>query len=431
MSRDTALVSADWAEKNLDADRRRLRRGRRGHRRLRRRPHPGRRQARLEDRPAGPGPPRLRQQGAVRGAALGEGHRQRRHRRPVRRQQQLVRRVRVLVLQALRPRRRPAARRRAQEVGAGRAPARRRTVPQRAGDPVHSAEPDLSIRAFRDEVVAAIGSKNLVDVRSPDEYAGRLLAPAHLPQEQSQRAGHIPTARQRAVVQGRQRGRHLQVRRRAARRCTPRRASTRPRTRSRTAGSASVPAHTWFVLKELLGHRERQELRRFVDRVRLAGRRAGREGLSRCAAPPPRRHAGTELSRPWTRPRQPSSRAAWSGTASRCRRVRPPARRVRRVHRRGGVRATGQFRFFAAPGRWTVRALSRAATASRSSTPASGSASYGSRSADRRPAPRDVRGAGPAARSAAASPPAQRRDVTGHAGPARPRRPTQPRRRCR
>ncbi|GIJ75699.1 thiosulfate sulfurtransferase [Micromonospora phaseoli] len=53
---------------------------------------------------------------------------------------------------------------------------------------------DTSIRAFRDEVVAAIGTKNLVDVRSPDEYAGRLLAPAHLPQEQAQRAGHIPTA---------------------------------------------------------------------------------------------------------------------------------------------------------------------------------------------------------------------------------------------
>ncbi len=54
--------------------------------------------------------------------------------------------------------------------------------------------PDLDIRAFRDEVVAAIGVKNLVDVRSPDEYAGRLLAPAHLPQESAQRGGHIPTA---------------------------------------------------------------------------------------------------------------------------------------------------------------------------------------------------------------------------------------------
>ncbi|MEO7261673.1 MAG: sulfurtransferase [Jatrophihabitantaceae bacterium] len=53
---------------------------------------------------------------------------------------------------------------------------------------------DLSIRAFRDEAIAAIGVKNLVDVRSPDEFSGKLLAPAHLPQEQSQRGGHIPTA---------------------------------------------------------------------------------------------------------------------------------------------------------------------------------------------------------------------------------------------
>ncbi|KIQ18897.1 thiosulfate sulfurtransferase [Rhodococcus sp. Leaf7] len=54
--------------------------------------------------------------------------------------------------------------------------------------------PDLSIRAFRDEVIAAIGTKNLLDIRSPDEYSGKILAPAHLPQEQSQRPGHIPGA---------------------------------------------------------------------------------------------------------------------------------------------------------------------------------------------------------------------------------------------
>ena len=53
---------------------------------------------------------------------------------------------------------------------------------------------DLSIRAFRDEVLAGIGTKNFLDIRSPEEYAGRLLAPAHLPQEQSQRPGHIPGA---------------------------------------------------------------------------------------------------------------------------------------------------------------------------------------------------------------------------------------------
>ena len=55
-------------------------------------------------------------------------------------------------------------------------------------------EQDSSIRAFRDEVVQAINAKNLVDVRSPDEFSGKLLAPAHLPQEQAQRAGHIPSA---------------------------------------------------------------------------------------------------------------------------------------------------------------------------------------------------------------------------------------------
>src|ERR1700709_2712890 len=56
----------------------------------------------------------------------------------------------------------------------------------------YKAQPLRSdIRAFRDEVIAAIGTKNLVDVRSPDEFSGKLLAPAHLPQEQAQKAGHV------------------------------------------------------------------------------------------------------------------------------------------------------------------------------------------------------------------------------------------------
>jgi thiosulfate/3-mercaptopyruvate sulfurtransferase len=67
-------------------------------------------------------------------------------------------------------------------------------LPTREKTSYTAKDQDTSIRAFRDEVVEAIGAKNLVDVRSPDEYAGRLLAPAHLPQEQAQRAGHIPTA---------------------------------------------------------------------------------------------------------------------------------------------------------------------------------------------------------------------------------------------
>jgi thiosulfate/3-mercaptopyruvate sulfurtransferase len=68
-------------------------------------------------------------------------------------------------------------------------------VPQRPATQYQAQEQDLSIRAFRDEVVDAIGTKNLIDVRSPDEFSGKLMAPAHLPQEQAQRAGHVPTAR--------------------------------------------------------------------------------------------------------------------------------------------------------------------------------------------------------------------------------------------
>jgi thiosulfate/3-mercaptopyruvate sulfurtransferase len=68
-------------------------------------------------------------------------------------------------------------------------------VPSRPGTTYQAQGQDLSIRAFRDEVVDAIGSKGLIDVRSPDEFVGKLLAPAHLPQEQAQRGGHVPTAR--------------------------------------------------------------------------------------------------------------------------------------------------------------------------------------------------------------------------------------------
>ena len=67
-------------------------------------------------------------------------------------------------------------------------------VPNRPATAYKAQAQDASIRAFRDDVVAAIGAQNLVDVRSPDEFSGKLLAPAHLPQEQSQRPGHVPTA---------------------------------------------------------------------------------------------------------------------------------------------------------------------------------------------------------------------------------------------
>jgi thiosulfate/3-mercaptopyruvate sulfurtransferase len=113
-------------------------------------------------------------------------------------------------------------------------------------------ERDRSLRASRDDVLAAIGTANLVDVRSPDEYAGRLLAPAHLPQEQSQRPGHVPTAvnvpwSRAAAEDGTFRSDEelRQIYRDAGW------DASRPTIAYCRIGERS--AHTWFVLHELLG----------------------------------------------------------------------------------------------------------------------------------------------------------------------------------
>lgn len=59
---------------------------------------------------------------------------------------------------------------------------------------IHAIHRDL--RALRPLVEDSVGhpGRAMVDVRSPDEFSGKLLAPAHLPQEGSQRGGHIPGA---------------------------------------------------------------------------------------------------------------------------------------------------------------------------------------------------------------------------------------------
>jgi len=69
-------------------------------------------------------------------------------------------------------------------------------VPSYAHTSYKASEPHKHIRAFRDEVLSELGRSGLalVDVRSPGEYSGELLAPANLPQEGAQRGGHIPGA---------------------------------------------------------------------------------------------------------------------------------------------------------------------------------------------------------------------------------------------
>ena len=121
-----------------------------------------------------------------------------------------------------------------------------------------AAERDESIRARRDQVLDWIGSGNgraLVDVRSPQEYAGELLAPPGYEQEGASRGGHIPTAQSIPWAQAvRDDGTFKS-----------------PDELSELYGGKGITpekhvtaycrigersAHTWFVLHELLGYED-------------------------------------------------------------------------------------------------------------------------------------------------------------------------------
>ncbi|MEK2475033.1 sulfurtransferase [Streptomyces noursei] len=76
-------------------------------------------------------------------------------------------------------------------------------VPDRPGSEYRAREQDASVRALRDDVLAGIGARNIIDVRAPEEYSGRTFAPGfagaafapgHDPHEVAQRSGHVPGA---------------------------------------------------------------------------------------------------------------------------------------------------------------------------------------------------------------------------------------------
>jgi thiosulfate/3-mercaptopyruvate sulfurtransferase len=70
-------------------------------------------------------------------------------------------------------------------------------APQVAPALYRAKEPEAGLRALRSLVLDSVGKAGhgLVDVRSPKEFSGELLAPENLPQEGAQRGGHIPGAR--------------------------------------------------------------------------------------------------------------------------------------------------------------------------------------------------------------------------------------------
>jgi thiosulfate/3-mercaptopyruvate sulfurtransferase len=127
-------------------------------------------------------------------------------------------------------------------------------VPTYPASSIDLPDPEFSQRAFRDDVLRHVDAGGaLVDVRSPAEFSGELLAPAALPQEGAQRGGHIPGAanipwasavRDDGTFKSEGELRELY----GAKGITPDRdviAYCRIGERS---------SHTWFVLRELLGH---------------------------------------------------------------------------------------------------------------------------------------------------------------------------------
>jgi thiosulfate/3-mercaptopyruvate sulfurtransferase len=127
-------------------------------------------------------------------------------------------------------------------------------VPSYAPQQFTAQEGDPAIRAKRDEVLAALGKNTrLVDVRSPQEYSGELIAMAGYEQEGAQRSGHIPGAasvpwaqavREDGTFKSADELRDLYTSKGVI--------DGNPIIAYCRIGERS--AHTWFVLHELLGH---------------------------------------------------------------------------------------------------------------------------------------------------------------------------------
>src|SRR5437867_2781679 len=127
-------------------------------------------------------------------------------------------------------------------------------VPSHSATTFEAKQPDDSIRAKRDEVLKLVGGDTrLVDVRSPQEYSGELIAMAGYEQEGAQRAGHIPGAVSIPWAQAvREDGTFKSADDLEALYSGKGVLTGEPIIAYCRIGERS--AHTWFVLHELLGH---------------------------------------------------------------------------------------------------------------------------------------------------------------------------------
>jgi thiosulfate/3-mercaptopyruvate sulfurtransferase len=114
---------------------------------------------------------------------------------------------------------------------------------------------DESIRARRDAVLANLGRDGieLVDVRSPQEYSGELMAPPGYEQEGASRTGHIPSARSIPWAQAvRDDGTFKAAD--ELRELYESKGVTADKAVTAYCRIGERSAHTWFVLRELLGY---------------------------------------------------------------------------------------------------------------------------------------------------------------------------------
>jgi thiosulfate/3-mercaptopyruvate sulfurtransferase len=128
-------------------------------------------------------------------------------------------------------------------------------VPQTSSATYAARDRDETIRARRDAVLKAIGKDALVDVRSPQEFSGELIAAPGYEQEGAQRAGHIPSAQSIPWAQAvNDDGTFKSAD--ALRELYGTKGITPDRQVTAYCRIGERSAHTWFVLRELLGYED-------------------------------------------------------------------------------------------------------------------------------------------------------------------------------